>query len=153
MPTQHVFAAWCSRLGCASSNGYLSTDLFREGAEQMHSRIGNGCCKRRRIEHGWQIDFRVLDVTLANSADSAIFIVIDVWSRWVVCSSLHRDGLIGLIDVLSRANKRLGAPSHLICDFCSELRSTMFREWASHRSIPLYFVPGKTSGNLGAFIQ
>jgi hypothetical protein len=114
----------------------------------MQPRIQNGYYKHRRIESGWRLDIRVLDVTLADTADSTFFVAFDVRSRKVICSSPHKDGISALIDVLSPAIHKHGAPSQFICDSSPEFHSRIFREWALLQEILLYFVPPGTLGNV-----
>jgi hypothetical protein len=107
----------------------------------MQLRLQNIFHMHLRLESGWYIDSRILDVTFADTADSLVFVVVDVLSRKVICSSRQRDGIVGLIDVLSRAIRKHGAPSQFICDGCRGLGSKEFIRWLLLKNIGLYVVP------------
>jgi hypothetical protein len=107
----------------------------------MKPRTLNTPYKLPRIESGWRLDTRVLDVVLADSSDSTIFSAFDISSRMVICSSLHKDGISAWIGVLNRAIRKHGAPSRFICKEPSEFSSLEFEEWALRQNIPIYFVP------------
>jgi hypothetical protein len=107
----------------------------------MEPRIWNGYYKHLRIEDGWQLGICVLDVTLADTADAALFVAFDVRSRKPICSSPHKDGFSALIDILSHAIHKHGAPSQFICESSLEFHSLIFERWALLRNIPLYFLP------------
>lgn len=107
----------------------------------MQPQIRSGYYKHLQIESGWRLDTRVLNVTLADCSDPAVFIAFDIGSRKVICSSPHKDGLSALIDVLNRAIRKHGAPSQVICELSPEFHSSSFEKWALLRNIHLYFVP------------
>lgn len=99
----------------------------------MQPKIRSGYYKHLQIESGWRLDTRVLNVTLADCSDPAVFIAFDIGSRKVICSSPHKDGLSGLIDVLNRAIRKHGAPSQVICELLLNsihraLRSGLYSE-------------------------
>lgn len=107
----------------------------------MKPRTLNTPYKHPQIESGWLLVTRVMDVAFADSSDSAILIAFDISSRMVICSSLHKDGISGLIGVLNRAIRKHGAPRRFICEQSGEFRSAEFEQWAMRRNIDIHFVP------------
>ena len=99
-----------------------------------HSGQINGC---------WLLEMGKVDLIPADGSVPSLFAVSDLYSRWIVCSSVVTRWVLDIIDALEQFASKHAFGGKFICDPIPEFRAPEFLAWTRQHGISVLFRDAK----------